>query len=336
MVAHHYGLPFIGDGFFFEFINNGGFILSFFFVLSGYVMGYNYMNIQKFSAKKFLNRRFARLVPVYLVAFVATLITAMLLKGAFPKGISIILQGLGLHAWIPGMVLEINYPSWSVSVEVFFCFLFPCLVAWLGNLSTKQFVLVSLIVWTLSSVQHFAFQNLFGSIPERWAGELILYFPVWHVNAFLLGIAGAEVFKKLQHISLPRLAPFLIGSFLLATIVWITGTENAVRPHIHNGLLAPLIVMMLMSFSFDKSIFSTVVSKAPFVFLGNLTYAIYIFQFPVYLWCEPWLFPDGMVNMDFYSYLFILILFSALFFVFYEKPVRDRIVQRAERQTTKS
>lgn len=329
VVIHHYGtLLFAKDGFWFEFFDNGGFVLSFFFVLSGYVIGYNYFEPNKFNTPSFLLRRSARLVPIYLIAFACTLITLMGILGTFPKGLSIILQGLMLHAWVPSMVLDINYPSWSVSVELFFILLYPLIVRFLAGKSFKTLVLASLIVWVLSSLQHIAFERYVYDQNQKWTSELILYFPLWHINSFLIGLASAQAYKRLRDKNIPKWIAPLVAIACVGTILAITGTDNFIRPHIHNGLLAPLLGSMMVAFSLDTSFVSGLLTLRPLVYLGNLTYAIYIFQYPVYLWVDMYIIPASAGSEFFLWFSVILLLFSAAVYELAEVPIRKLILRK--------
>ncbi|MCB9187233.1 MAG: acyltransferase [Flavobacteriales bacterium] len=337
VVAHHYGRHlFVGNGMLFELINNAGFILSFFFALSGYVIGYNYFEPQRFSRNRFLVRRMARLVPLYLLAFVATLVSGMILENAYPRGLSIIVQALCMHAWFPSMVLEINYPSWSVSVEFFFYFLFPILVVLLRKRSFTWFMGFGLLLWLASSIQHLLFEKFIYDPNAQWTSELILYFPLWHINSFVAGMAGAEIFKRIRTSEIPRFIPPLIGILAAGSIVWITGTDNIIRPHIHNGLLSPLIIIMLVAFSLDRSVLGKLMASKPMVFLGNLTFAIYILQHAVYLWTVKLLGVEAFNRTDFTIYMFALLVVSTAIYKLYEAPVRDCIVQKGDRRLKNS
>ncbi|MCB0755100.1 MAG: acyltransferase [Flavobacteriales bacterium] len=331
VVAHHYGKHlFSNSGMLFELINNAGFILSFFFALSGYVIGYNYFEIERFSRHRFMVRRMARLVPLYLFAFTVTLISAMILQNAYPRGLNIILQALCVHAWFPSMVLNINYPSWSVSVELFFYFLFPLLVIWMGKHSFKWFLAISGLIWLVSSAQHLIFEEFIYDPNAKWTSEFILYFPIWHINSFLAGMAGAEIFKRIQTTKIPKLIPPVVGILAASSIVQITGTDNFIRPHIHNGLLSPIIIIMLVAFSLDRSFLGKFMASRPMVFLGNLTYAIYILQHAVYLWTAYILDVDTFDRTQFAIYIVALLVISVLVYKLYEAPARDWIVKKGD------
>jgi peptidoglycan/LPS O-acetylase OafA/YrhL len=337
VVVHHYGTTVLDEtGFWKGFFDNGGFVLSFFFVLSAYVIGYHYFGNDRFNTADFLARRFSRLLPVYFIAFVATLVTGMILRQAYPKVISIIAQILCLHAWIPSIALDINFPSWSISVEVLFVLVFPIMVFKMKDIKLSRLILITVLFWAASVVQHLLFEEYVLDDSKIWTRNLVLFFPLWHFNAFLMGIAGAEIYKHISTRKFPIWLPPLIGVLSVVILVLISGTENPIRRHIHNGLMSPIIVVMLLAFSLDRSIVGRVMAAKPMIFLGNLTFAIYIFQYPVYMWTEAAIFPNGPQGYDFYVYLFILPVFSAIVYKVNEVPARKWLMKKAKNRVRAS
>jgi peptidoglycan/LPS O-acetylase OafA/YrhL len=142
-------------------------------------------------------------------------------------------------------------------------------------------------------------------------------------------MAGAEIFKRVDFNKLPKLLPSLIGLSGIGCLIWVTGTENIVRPHIHNGLLAPLMIILLVAFSLDKTILAKLMSAKPLVYLGNLTYGIYILQHPVYLWTEKVLGTTSFDWLDFAIYMAVLLGVSVLGYQLFEEPCRKWVIKKA-------
>ena len=101
--------------------------VSFFYVLSGFILYYNYADLT--DRRFFWVARFARIWPVHL--FTLVLIFAVLpfgyLDGHASWHVTLPANILLLHAWLPfqGSVLSFNGVSWSLSVEAFFYVCFP-------------------------------------------------------------------------------------------------------------------------------------------------------------------------------------------------------------------
>lgn len=309
-------------------INEGSIAVSFFFFLSGVVLALNYMNKPKFNNREFFLKRFARLYPVYLLAFLVTLFLGMYFNNAFPKGGSILLQLLGLHAWFPGICLEINYPSWSIAVEVFFYLLFPLIVVLQQRIGSKKMNKIIILLWLISVLQHCLFSEyLYEPNPAR--EQFILYFPLWHLNTFLTGILCAKyIDQKLNQKRTNAIQPRIL--YVLGTILFfvLLNTDNFIKPYTHNGLMSPVFFLIIAGLSTDRSLVTKFLGNKLFVLLGNASYSIYLFQWPVAI-CMMALF--GSTSLDgfqFYAYLICLIGFSSIIYLSFEKTMKNLIVEK--------
>jgi peptidoglycan/LPS O-acetylase OafA/YrhL len=328
VVVFHYGsstFPF-NTGFLAAIISQGSIAVSFFFFLSGLVLSLNYFRDEKLTFSGFLKKRIARIYPVYLVAFFLTLFLAMVVRGAYPKGMSAILQMLSLHAWVPGICLEINYPGWSISVEMFFYLLFPLLVFLLRKLKQTKIIILVFGIWILSVIQNLFLEKYFYEPANIAHGEFILYFPLWHLNTFLFGmLAGILILRfRRQKVRYPYL-PLLMLLSGMVVFVYILGTDNPVRPHIHNGILAPLYLIITLGLAFDTSAFSRVTGSRSMVYLGDISYSIYILQFPVYLLFISIAGIPDVKGWVFYLYFPVLLIVSGISYKFIEQKFRRLI-----------
>ena len=115
--------------------NAGHAAVSLFFVLSGFVLAYNYaapLADRRVTRARFWWLRLARVWPLYvLVALVE--VPLALHAGVAPAriGAATAADVVGLQAWIPAITFVGNTPGWSVSVELFFYVAFP----WLASLA---------------------------------------------------------------------------------------------------------------------------------------------------------------------------------------------------------
>lgn len=115
-----FGVALIGSAVWFGYTG-----VSFFFVLSGFVLTYGAAPDR--DRRRFYLRRFARIYPSYAVVLVVTFLAP------FPDRAQRSLSGLAgalalVQAWFPhnsALVYAINPPSWSLSCEAFFYAVLP-------------------------------------------------------------------------------------------------------------------------------------------------------------------------------------------------------------------
>jgi peptidoglycan/LPS O-acetylase OafA/YrhL len=325
IVIFHYGLftsPF-NHPYIIGLVKQGSVAVSFFFFLSGLVLTISYWKINQLNYGKFLLKRFARIYPVYLVAFLITLLLVLFVNHQKPHGISIILQALGLHAWFPGICLEINFPGWSIAVEIFFYVLFPLFIVAFKRLKFIKTAITVLIVWTVSAWLHYYLRIHLIDPKLTGNGQLIAYFPVWHLNTFLFGMLAGMAILQLKK-TINNLKNIFRLFYLSGTVLFliILGTDNPIKPLMHNGILSPLFFMIIFSFAMDSSFITRIFSHKIAILLGNASYSMYILQFPVYICFTKIIRLERITGNYFYGYLVILIAISILCYLLFETKLQ--------------
>ena len=214
---------------------SAGFGMTLFFVLSGFVIHYNYADKLTFSgfrgASEFFWARFSRLYPLYLfVLFIefmsSTLISSYISTGttadqyeAIPAyltlsqswGYKVIGDTSLIYAF--GSVIPV---TWSISTEWFFYVLYPAILLFVGRLKSPISCFVALLGWSAAwgAIMLTAYDlspgwtswasNTYGYVATsdgndhafaRWA----LYFsPYARIGEFILGTIVAHLFTMLD------------------------------------------------------------------------------------------------------------------------------------------
>jgi peptidoglycan/LPS O-acetylase OafA/YrhL len=117
-------------------------LMAFFFTLSGFVIMHVYDG-RITSAQDYLDylqKRLARIYPLHIVTLsIAVMGGLYVLQDPWLRTQALISNIVLLHAWNTTAPLSYNYPSWSVSAEIFVYLLFPVFayglarVRWLGG-----------------------------------------------------------------------------------------------------------------------------------------------------------------------------------------------------------
>lgn len=323
VVLFHYGVKYypFDTPLLKTFILNSGFRVSFFFFISGFVMTLVYgPQIKTLSPFQFYKKRVTRIFPIYWFAFVLTLLLVLFVNHSAPKGLVVILHALGLQSMLPGYVLDLNYPTWSISVELFFYALFPFVLKWLMKQNMLRLFYFTAAVWFIQSLQHILFVQL---LPySKHSEEFINAFPIWHLGTFFVGMFSAKLILE-QSIppGLQKKASlvFVLSTLLFLCLIFI---PNPVLKYIHNGLISPLFAVFVISLFYDASFMARVLSLQPLSRLGDLSYGLFIFQYPVWIVYNSLIVPSFVESKWYFTLYFIsLLIFSWFINRFVEKPL---------------
>ncbi|MET0257114.1 MAG: acyltransferase [Methylobacterium sp.] len=276
--------------------------VTFFFVLSGFILAYTYHAVDlgdRQVRRRYLWARFARVYPAFLLSLVVSLPwfaawvmkTAAPLKWAMASGA--VLAPLGLHAWVPGAACSLNCASWSISVEAFFYLLFPLLLP-LVLRRPAEYALAAFGLWAVFGALCTLVWNRYAPgvslIEPEPAGTTavllaqgIKYNPLLRLPEFVAGLVLFAGWQRMQHpapkiASRARTGPFLAAA-ALAALGLVLVEPYVPAPLMHNGLTviawAPLILA-------GATMRGGVLAGALPVFLGRISFALYLLHMPAY------------------------------------------------------
>ena len=292
--------------------------VSYFFILSGFIMIVAYHRKKKISYRDFYRNRVARIYPLYVVGLLLYLVTRCF-DFSFYKAF---LYLSGVQSWIPGKALILNFPGWSISVEFLFYLLFPLLYNYLYSKGNKSIWIIAILIWIGTQV----FSNLYINSPSykgphTESHEFIHYFPLWHINEFLIGNLAGLFFVKNRKEKNYDLAVIVLFVGVMLSLVFIP-------LNFHNGLMAVLFVPVIYFISCNTGFLTKIFSLKPLEFLGEISYAIYIIHIPLLYILRSVLWDYFQVSQSdtvFWIYILVLMAVSAIFYRFIEKPMRDYI-----------
>lgn len=300
--------------------------VSYFFILSGFVMIIAYNDKKNINFFQYVKNRLARIYPIYLLA-IFLILGIKLFKEIII--IDLILNILMLQAWIPGKALTINYPGWSLSVELFFYFSFPFLL----NFFYKKFTLKNIAIWIIlfwlisQVIFYLIVQTNLITIPIYSARDLH-YNPLMHFNEFLIGnLAGLYFINELR-----EKRKNYSGYILFTLLVLLLLLKFPLGLNYHNGLLSIIFVPLILLISLSTDKFTKFFKKNIFIFLGEISFGMYILQSPIWRIFSDYrmekyfgLDKDLDFNLSFVIRLMILIIFSSISYLYFEKPIRNKI-----------
>jgi peptidoglycan/LPS O-acetylase OafA/YrhL len=269
---------------------NAGFVsVSYFILLSGFVLGYNY-NVRARAGEldkvRFWKARFTRIYPIYLLSLLMSWNMVAREYGAHTHGMfwtGIVLTPLLLQGWIPDIATFLNTPAWTMSAEAFYYVIFPWLAAWKRPSRIGPHLWKMAGIWVLGMVPgalHMAFNPDSIAHPDRWSYgpwlQALKYTPYSHVASFIFGVMLAELDELVARASHLRLWLGLGG---FAGIYGLL-TLGPLVPYaiIHDGLLMPLFACIVLGLAGENPL-SHVLGARPLVFVGEASYCLYLLHF---------------------------------------------------------
>lgn len=261
----------------------GGSSVSLFFILSGYVLTHSARPDD--TARAFWRRRAAKIFPNHLLTW-CVVVTALACAGtAAVTTSSGIVAGLAslflVHTWVPShlFVSAGNPVSWSLAAEVFFYFLFPVLLPRVKRLSPRGLLIGSAtaiaVVWSLPLFCALVVNPDGSSFPEYW---FLYMLPVARLPEFLLGMMAARIASS--GLRLPRIGVLPAALGVISAIVM----NPAFLPQrflYAASTVAPLVVLVYATAELDLRDRPSLLRSRPCVFLGELSYAMYLVHFTV-------------------------------------------------------
>jgi peptidoglycan/LPS O-acetylase OafA/YrhL len=314
-------------------VDNGYTSVSFFLLMSGFILAYNYSDrAQRGGLRpwKFWAARLSRLYPVYLFGLLISL--GMLVAewhvrthGEFSLGMA--LTPLLLQAWIPKLATFWNTPAWTMCTEAFFYLIFPAVILlkrpqrWRGLLGMLALLWVAgMVLPTLYTI----FQPD-GPHPGRYTEgfwmRALKFSPPPHVPSFLFGIVLADVDARISREGRVRLLLGALGMSALYAVLYYG--DRMPFALMHDGLLMPLFGLAILGLA-GHNLIAHFFGFLPFVAIGQASYCLYIIHFNLWelIHNSHLLEKTGLIALDPWISYAMLVFAALLVMKFVEKPAQ--------------
>jgi peptidoglycan/LPS O-acetylase OafA/YrhL len=297
VVFHHFGAPLVPKGWaHLETLRmRGGAGVSLFFVLSGFILAYNYAGSRTVSLRGFLSARFARIYPVYLVsmlfAFPMFLHISVAERGPsagtlHSTGQLALCLGL-LQSWFPMKALLLNPPGWSLSAEWFFYSVFPF---WMNSVRARAFlgsaVFAVPVLWAASLLLMLPLPWIDARIedccsttlPVRLRGFLSDFYPLIRLPEFLVGCSFGILHLRMGGFG--KAGATAVGGSLLALGALLFLPRTGFEEIVCSALLAPVFGLILLGLANVGDGGVRWLTRPWLVYLGEASFALYILHEP--------------------------------------------------------
>ncbi len=321
-------------GFMAPVINAGFASVSFFILLSGFVLDYNYAGKARsgeLNRYRFWEARFTRLYPIYFLSLLLSWRVVPLEYQAHTHAMfwtGMALTPLLLQGWVPAVATFLNTPAWTMSAESFYYLLFPWMARWKRPVSIPTHLAKLAGVWMLGMVPgalYIVFNPDGIPHPDRWSYgpwlQALKYTPLPHLASFAFGVLLAGLDEILDRGARLRL---FLGLFGFAALFCILQMGPLVPYAIeHDGLLMPFFGCIVLCLAGHNPL-SHAFGWRPLVFVGEASYCLYLLHFNFWTLIHDSHVLDrlGLIRFDPWLSYAILIAMALAALHFVEKPAQ--------------
>lgn len=256
-------------------ITQGAIGVNIFFILSGFILFYNYYD-KKVSFNEFILRRLAKIYPVYFLGMllcIAIVLVFQIQESYFTE--LIMMNILLVQSYLPAFSMNwYGAGSWSISTEFFFYLCFPFLLKCFHNISLRKTLILISISYLLSTTP--------GILHNKFNVNFFLTysFPLARIPEFIIGILSAILLFKHKITIKTWIFPLI---FLTGGGYYLSIGNKLEGYTIHNVLVIPIISLFLIVSPNIKGTLENLLTNSVLVYLGKISYGFYIMQIPLFI-----------------------------------------------------
>ncbi|MFG2650299.1 acyltransferase family protein [Streptomyces sp. NPDC048436] len=286
-----------------------GFIgVSFFFVLSGFVLTWSTPQGRK--AGEFWRKRLAKIFPVYVVSSLAAALLLIITAQMWPSWRVVLAQVFMVQAWVPDQsyFLGINPVMWSLSCEAFFYLCFPALLLVLSRAATRTLWISAVVCVALT----FVLPGLAGEVLALRTPEPAMFvsldgfdnqfmywftyiFPPMRLTEFALGVIIALLIRRNAWSG-----PGVSLSLAICVVGFVLNRELPAHMQRAAGMLIPFALLIAALATADRAGKWTPFRGPRMVFLGKISFCFYAVHMLFVLHTRdrirPWLVDLGLIS----------------------------------------
>lgn len=294
--------------------------VSFFFVLSGFILTYVYdCKLTWAKVPDYLIARVARIWPLHVVCLCFTAIL-FLRREYLPWNAEtawrFVTNLFLVQSWLPiqGWPFSFNGPAWSISTELGFYLAFPLLLLW----GRRRFWPVALGVAVISLGGLVWLQSRAQTDSSFWglASELAYCHPLIRGLDFIVGMIAGKLFlwgtsRRSGESTTQAVAGIeswwrdtlveLLALTLLAGVGYAASRSGPLHSWLIDqnwqlvdywslcgGALLVPFAFLIWVFAWSRGAFAQLLSQPLMVWLGEISFAFYLVQNPVIRVLDPW------------------------------------------------
>ncbi|MCK5888642.1 MAG: acyltransferase [Methylococcales bacterium] len=254
------------------FFKGSYFFVEFFFVLSGFVLAHSYAFKKSLNFNSFFVSRVFRLMPLHLTMLSVFILIECGKMLAESRGMSFnstpFSGSTALSELLPNILLlqswtsltdsmSFNFPSWSISIEFYMYFLFFFILLFKQSIRYLIWIIIAFsMLWLVMIENRFFTENMIRGL-----------------SCFFSGALTYLVFRHVRHKFIRSALLFsIIEAMLVASIIYIIPSDIDNK----SFMITILFCLSVFTFSFEQGLVSTLLKCKCFIFLGKISYSIYM------------------------------------------------------------
>jgi peptidoglycan/LPS O-acetylase OafA/YrhL len=325
--------------------------MTLFFVLSGFVIHYNYnATVQKPGGLfRFFVARWSRLYPLFILVFVAGLLHLAITQGVTDRFFyAVPLYLTFTESWwywpVGGTAAASVYQEpflgvlWSLSTEAFFYCIYPIMAPILAKLDLRKaghgVIVVGVACFVIAAGFFREKESIYAALVPWLGGASLGQFVHWiafnspwiRLGEFILGGLVAQIYLLDFKLS-PRHADYLAGICLtvigcMFALMFVTKSAIAV---VDMTMIAPAFALLCLAGACSvHSYFGRFLALRPMIWGGQASYSLYLIHSAVEVKLSQPIF--RLYNYNFtYTWAFVsfitALFLARLLYVFYERPM---------------
>lgn len=314
-----------------------GFIgVSFFFILSGFVLTWAARDTD--AVTSFWRRRALKIYPNHILTFIAAFALFVFVAGESVNPVGAVVNLLLLHAWFPQVQISynLNVVAWTLSCEFLFYALFPVILPLVNRVREGRLwlwcgVMVA-ITWVIPALAMIPDPGptSFPGLPPDFQFWAVYILPASRLPEFVLGMLLAKVVASGR-----RIPVGIGGGFALTLVAGLASTLLPLTYQLVAIWVVPLGLTVAAGAVADAARRPTFLSRRTMVWLGEISFAFYLWHFLILVTGRSAGPPDGFATPVAIAVLVVLlgviVLVSWATFTFFERPIMRRFADPAGR-----
>ena len=313
-------------------------MVDLFFIMSGFIIYHVYgeffkRNIHTATFNKYIRARLARVYPLHIFTLILTIVLVVSQHFKWdeffnPRAIPthvLMLQSFGLHS-----IYTWNVPAWSISAEFAAYIIFPVFAFAIYRWKIITPVIISALIIFIYWLLAFKFSKSNGTTG-------LYNLDLTYDYGYLRGVAGFLAGGMIYQLYLKKILYFLRADAIL--IILSALLFACLHFGVTDLVFIPIFLLLVLSAAYNTGRVKRFLSSRFLQWLGDISYSVYLMQFPLMLfvigslphfgisWNGPYSLqlPYWQAAISCILFLAVLIGISALSYHYIERPFRKLI-----------